>query len=86
MSALTLDVRLDGYEAPIGKLISTASDNVAFTYSTEHLAITNALPLSLSFPLRDEPYGDVATRSFFSNLLQERDQPRGHGEIWNRIC
>ncbi len=75
MSALVLDVRLDGYEAPIGKLIRTALDNVAFTYSKEHLAITNALPLSLSFPLNDEPYGDVATRSFFSNLLQERDQP-----------
>lgn len=75
MSALVLDVRLDGYDDPIGKLIRAESDNVAFAYSKEHLAITNALPLSLSFPLSDEPFGDVATRSFFSNLLQERDQP-----------
>ncbi len=75
MTALTLDVRLDGYAAPIGKLVRAESGNVGFTYSKKHLAIANALPLSLSFPLKDEPYGDVTTRSFFSNLLQERDQP-----------
>ena len=31
--------------------------------------------LSLFLPLQVEPYGDVATRAFFSNLLQERDAP-----------
>jgi serine/threonine-protein kinase HipA len=75
MSELSLDVRLDGYAAPIGTLARATSGNVAFRYSAEHLSAVNALPLSLSFPLTDEPFGDVATRAFFDNLLQERDQP-----------
>jgi serine/threonine-protein kinase HipA len=75
MSELTTDVRIDGYDAPIGKLARTSTGNVAFTYSAEHLSSLNALPLSLSLPLTDEPFGDVATRAFFDNLLQERDQP-----------
>jgi serine/threonine-protein kinase HipA len=75
MSELSLDVRLDGYAAPIGTLARATSGNVAFRYSAEHLSALNALPLSLSFPLTDEPFGDVATRAFFDNLLQERDQP-----------
>jgi serine/threonine-protein kinase HipA len=75
MSELSLDVRLDGYAARIGTLARATSGNVAFRYSAEHLSAVNALPLSLSFPLTDEPFGDVATRAFFDNLLQERDQP-----------
>lgn len=75
MSELALDVRLDGYSSPIGKLVRTTSGNIAFAYSTEHLSVANPFPLSLSLPLVEESYGDVATRAFFSNLLQERDQP-----------
>jgi serine/threonine-protein kinase HipA len=75
MSELSLDVRLDGYDAPIGTLARATSGNVAFRYSAEHLSNTNVMPLSISFPLIDEPFGDVATRAFFDNLLQERDQP-----------
>jgi serine/threonine-protein kinase HipA len=77
MSELTLDVRLDGYAAPIGKLTRKNSGDVAFAYTSEHLGLSNPLPLSLSLslPLQDAAYGDVAARSFFSNLLQERNQP-----------
>jgi serine/threonine-protein kinase HipA len=75
MSALTLDVRLDGYSTPIGKLTRTDSGDVTFAYTIEHLRLANPLPLSLSLPLQYEPYEDVVARAFFSNLLQERDQP-----------
>jgi serine/threonine-protein kinase HipA len=75
MSALTLDVRLDGFSAPIGKLTRKVSGDVTFAYTTEHLGLANPLPLSLSLSLQEAAYGDVAARSFFSNLLQERDQP-----------
>ena len=75
MSELTLDVRLDGYAAPIGKLTRKISGDVKFAYTSEHLGLPDPLPLSLSLPLQEIPYGDVATRSFFGNLLQERDQP-----------
>lgn len=75
MSELTLDVRLDGFPAPIGKLKRLQSGNVAFAYTSEHLALPNRLPLSLSLPLQEAPYADVPARTFFSNLLQERNQP-----------
>jgi serine/threonine-protein kinase HipA len=75
MSTLTLDVRLDGFAAPIATLTRKISGDVVFSYSSEHLELPNALPLSLSLPLREAVYGDVAARSFFSNLLQERNQP-----------
>ena len=75
MSVLTLDVRLDGFAAPIGKLTRKISGDVTFAYTSEHLDVPNPLPLSLSLPLQEAAYGDVVARSFFSNLLQERDQP-----------
>jgi serine/threonine-protein kinase HipA len=75
LSSLTLDVRLDGFAEPIGKLTRTISGNVTFNYTSEHLGLSNALPLSLSLPLQEPAFGDVLARTFFSNLLQERDQP-----------
>jgi serine/threonine-protein kinase HipA len=73
MTPLTLDVRLDGFPRPIGILARCAEGALAFAYTAAHLARPDALPLSLSLPLTDEPYGDVVTRAFFDNLLQERD-------------
>ena len=73
MSDLALDVRLDGFTDPVGHLVRDRRGELAFGYSAHHLARTDALPLSLSLPLTDEPYGDPVTRAFFDNLLQERD-------------
>ncbi len=73
MTALILDVRLDGFADPVGTLIKDEFGALAFVYTDAHLAHPEAQPLSLSLPLRKDPYGDVITRSFFDNLLQERD-------------
>lgn len=73
MPELVLDVRLDGYDAPAGYLARDENGALGFVYSPEHLATRNPQPLSLSLPLTDEPFGDVTTRAFFDNLLQERD-------------
>ena len=73
MPGLILDVRLDGFEVPAGQLLRTDTGALTFTYSAPHLKAAHASPLSLSLPLTYEPFGDVPTRAFFSNLLQERD-------------
>lgn len=73
MTSLTLDVRLDGFAEPVGVLARDEYGALAFAYTATHLARADALPLSLSLPLTDEPYDDVITRAFFDNLLQERD-------------
>jgi serine/threonine-protein kinase HipA len=75
MNGRILDVRLDGFSEPIGKLSGEPSSNTTFKYEPTYLKIQNAIPLSLSLPLTDEPYDDVLTRNFFNNLLQERDAP-----------
>jgi serine/threonine-protein kinase HipA len=73
MDALALDVRLDGFSQPVGVLARDGNGAVAFAYRPDYVADPGSVALSLSLPLTDEPYGDVTTRPFFDNLLQERD-------------
>ncbi len=73
MSKITLDVRLDGFEQPVGTLQRSARGSLSFTYAATHLALPNPSLLSLSMPLREKPFGDPVARPFFDNLLQERD-------------
>lgn len=75
MTIFSLDVRLDGFTNPVGTLARGAGGELSFTYSADHLKDPRLLPLSLSLPLTEVTYGDVKTRAYFSNLLQERDQP-----------
>ncbi|MEQ1489121.1 MAG: HipA domain-containing protein [Terricaulis sp.] len=72
MSPLLLDVRLDGFDEPIGHLARDAKGTLAFAYTKAHQALPDALALSLSLPLNAEGYTDDAARPFFHNLLQER--------------
>lgn len=74
MTRLSLDVRLEAFDDPIGRLVSDDFGVLTFTYAKNHLARTDALPLSMSLPLEAEVYGDMPTRAWFGNLLQENDQ------------
>lgn len=70
---LLLDVHLKGTTKPIGQLLRGDHGAVQFQYLTDALPH----PLSLSLPVREQTYGDAATRGFFANLLFEnalRDQ------------
>lgn len=71
-----LDVRLDGFDAPIGSLVADERGAARFAYAPDYLARDDAMALSLALPLTDAPYGDFATRAYFDNLLQERDSAR----------
>lgn len=71
---MILDVWLEAADKPIGFLARDDRANLSFAYDDSWLARAGAYPLSLSLPLREEPFGDVVTRAFFDNLLQENDQ------------
>ena len=43
----------------------------AFTYSQQWLARPDAVPVSLTLPLREEPYVAEGLHPFFENLLPE---------------
>jgi serine/threonine-protein kinase HipA len=69
----TLNIWVEASPEPIGRL--TADDNgaVQFTYERAWAYAAANFPLSLSLPLREEPFGDAISRAFFSNLLQENE-------------
>ncbi|MFD2648761.1 HipA domain-containing protein [Devosia albogilva] len=73
---MDLDVRLDGFDEPIGRLVSNQRGAVSFAYDGEYLRRPDALGISLSLPLQEEPFDDYSTRAYFDNLLQERDTAR----------
>lgn len=70
MARLDLDVFLEGIQFPIGELSRHDDGICSFRYLTD--AVPH--PISLSLPIRDEPFADLPTRSFFSNLLFENAQ------------
>jgi len=54
-----------------GKLWLDERRRFVFQYDTGWLKGSHIVPLSLSLPLRPEPYADDAARPFFANLLPE---------------
>ena len=73
---ITLDVRLDGFDQPIGHLFGDDRGGVAFAYRPDYLGRPDAMAISMSLPLSETGYGDPPTRAYFDNLLQERDTAR----------
>lgn len=73
MAAETLAVWMDGFATPAGQLSRSEQGNTSFVYSGDYLD-RGGLPLSLSLPLADGAFDDVATRAFFANLLPENAQ------------
>lgn len=73
---MQLEVRLDGFDDPIGTLRSNEGGAAQFAYAAHYVSRPDALALSVSLPLQREPFEDFATRAYFDNLLQERDTAR----------
>ena len=69
-----LAVWLERVETPVGFLRTNDSMAVAFRYSAEWLARRDGFPISLALPLTGAEFGDVQTRAYFENLLQENAQ------------
>ena len=61
-------VKLDG--KPVGTIEEDAGQTV-FTYSPEWLYRPDAVPVSLTLPLRDRSYVSHGLHPFFENLLPE---------------
>ncbi len=71
MRKLDVYIEIDGEQRRVGCITGDTEFDAAFSYSEEHLGARNARPLSLSLPLREEPYSAAETRSFFEGLLPE---------------
>lgn len=62
----------------VGLLQVDRDDRMTFCYDARWLVSSDAFPVSLSLPLRSEPYRDAA-HHFFANLLPEAD-------VRSRLC
>ncbi len=62
------EVRLDGTR--VGTIEETREGS-AFRYDAAWLGDPNAVPVSLTLPLRSEPYESRGLHPFFENLLPE---------------
>lgn len=51
--------------------LSLHSGRLRFTYSADWLSRPDAVPLSISLPLQEEPFDDRQSRPFFAGLLPE---------------
>jgi len=57
-----------------GRRVGTIEEDagrIVFTYSPEWLSRSDAVPVSLTLPLRAEPYVSQGLHPFFENLLPE---------------
>jgi serine/threonine-protein kinase HipA len=68
MSERRAIVRLDGER--VG-MLSEQGRSVTFQYDDAWLARKDAVPVSLTLPLRSEPYATEGLHPFFENLLPE---------------
>jgi len=66
---MKLDVWLETTDMPVGALERADDKSLRFTYSA-----TADTPISVSLPLRHEPYSDAACVAYFGNLLFEGEE------------
>jgi len=62
-------IRLDGRR--VGVLAERPGGGTRFTYDADWLGVEDAAPVSLTLPLRAEPYDSAGLHPFFENLLPE---------------
>ncbi|NJN35700.1 MAG: type II toxin-antitoxin system HipA family toxin [Nitrospiraceae bacterium] len=68
---MRMDVWIEGFGGPVGHLTREDNKSLAFAYVPE---AGPAQRLSLSLPLRPEPFTDADCRGYFANLLFEGPQ------------
>ena len=71
MKTIEVSIEINGSQVPAGTLGTDASHAVVFRYADSYLARPDAAALSISLPLREEPFSARETRGFFEGLLPE---------------
>ena len=71
MRVLKVYIEIDGQQTYAGTIQGNNFEDARFAYGKEYLQSSIAAPISISFPLRDEPFSPAATKNFFESLLPE---------------
>jgi len=59
------------YKDEFAGILTEDTNGVSFAYDKNYLASGNAKPVSLTMPLREEPYTDKVMLPFFYGLIPE---------------
>lgn len=71
MRNLIVEIELDGKSVYVGNIIGNDYQDACFKYSKEYIVFEKAKPISISLPLKEEPFNSEATKNFFEGLLPE---------------
>lgn len=71
MNTLLVSIERNGTMIPVGTINGDDPANACFAYLPEYLQESDAVAVSTSFPLREEPYSATQTARFFEGLLPE---------------
>ena len=71
MRELYVSIELNGRQREVGTITGDSEFSARFCYSEDYLNAHDAMPISLSMPLRSEAYDPADTRNFFEGLLPE---------------
>ena len=64
------------FDSEVGLLLKDPSGAISFKYDSAWLAKENAVPVSLSLPLREDPFRGAPVQAVFENLLPDSEHLR----------
>jgi serine/threonine-protein kinase HipA len=64
------------HNSEVGLLLKDPSGAISFKYNGAWLAMENAVPVSLSLPLREDPFRGAPVQAVFENLLPDSENLR----------
>ena len=71
MRVLKIMIERQGQRVQVGTISGDSAGSAVFAYSAEYLKDPRRVPVSISLPLRKEPFSARQTRNFFEGLLPE---------------
>lgn len=67
----------------VGLLTETDNRDFIFTYDEDYAADPNSLPISLTMPVREEPYRAPYLFPVFANMLSEGENRMAQSQIFH---
>lgn len=71
MIDISVSIELCGSQIKVGSIVGETNDTACFSYSKDYLESKENHSISISLPLREEPFSPEETRGFFEALLPE---------------
>lgn len=71
MTELDISIERSGIMTPVGSIMGNDASDAYFQYNSEYRRSPDAVALSISLPLQEEPFSPVQTARFFDGLLPE---------------